>query len=326
MPVNTLQFLGLGSGSVPGPTIGNIGADATRLWPNVPIVSLYPPSGRDYLGVSNPRITGPARGSPAGLPMQARDAPTLMLTRERIARELEDNPALARRFDISTTAEVGSSPDARRKYQASVIDRAAATQRPLADVLTDPSYYPPETLRATRASGLAVDPELWAGANPANFATGNASLDPRTGRWVGFGGGPQTAMSGSGRGAELYGMEAVPGYKEYADYVGYGGPMKTAIGPSGPSGPTDTTPLGWQETVSASPSGVGYVPEEKVAQGATTNPEDLKPGGPTFMDKFYSALGSLTPKKPAAVPTIPQAQYGGAAFFRPAPIGGRGIR
>jgi hypothetical protein len=331
----TLRDLGLGSGSEPlGPTIGNIGA-AAGVWPPPAYIATgdrlnalrQADVANSYLGVYGPRaVTGPARGSPAGMPEQARDLPMLALTRERIARELEGNPALARSFDANTTAEVGSNPDARRKYQASVIDRAVQTGQPLGNVVNAPDYYPPGTRAATRTSGYEVDPALWQGANPANFATGNASFDPKTGRWVGFGGGPQTAMSGSGFGRELYGIEATPGWQQYADLVGYTGPTRTPIGPTGPGGGApDTTPLGWQQTVAAEPAGVGYVPSEKVAQGATTAPEELEPQKKesSFLSRFLGALGD-TDIKPAKIPAIPSPQYG--AVFRPAPIGSRGVR
>src|SRR4030095_9968527 len=89
-----------------------------------------------------------------------------------------------------------------------------------------------------------------------------------TGRWVGFGGGPQTAMSGSGFGRELYGIEATPGWQQYADYVGYTGPTRTPIGPSGPGGGApDTTPLGWQQTVAAGPGRHGLGPAREGAAG-----------------------------------------------------------
>jgi hypothetical protein len=336
MPITTLRDLGLGSGSEPGfggpaVTIGDIGAGAGAM----PAPSYIDVAERlqamrqadrenAFLGVYGPRsLTGPARGSPAGMPEQARDLPPLALTRERVARELENNPDLARKFDINTTAEVGMSPDARRKYQASVIDRAVATGVPLGDVVGNPSYYPPATTRATAASGYGVDPALWEGANPANFATGNASFDPRTGRWVGFAGGPQTATSGSGKGGmELYGIENTPGWREYAQYVGYTGPERTAIGPGGPSGGTvDNAPLGWQSTVSTGPN---YVPESQVPQGATTAPEDLQPAEEkksNFMSRFLGALGNFAPPK---VATIPPIQYSGPTF-RPAPISSRNI-
>ena len=52
-----------------------------------------------------------------------------------------------------------------------------------------------------------MDDSLWAGANPINYGTGNASRDPRTGRDVGFAGGPQTASIGR----ERYGIEGQRG-------------------------------------------------------------------------------------------------------------------
>jgi hypothetical protein len=194
-----------------------------------------------YLGVSPfaPRsVTGPARGSPGGLPYQAREVSPFTLTRERTQRELEDKPWLQNELDRNTTAEVGTDPYSRRMYQAIVLDRAAQTGAPLADVINNPAYYPASTTSATRTTGQGVDESLWAGANPANYATGNASYDPRTGRWVGFAGGPQTAS----RGGEIYGIEGQAGLP-YARAMGYRGPERTAIGPQGPQGADDTVAL-----------------------------------------------------------------------------------
>ena len=117
------------------------------------------------------------------------------------------------------------------------MDRAVSTLKSLRETISNPGYYPPVTINARRAAGLDVDPALFEGANPANYATGNASFDPRTGRWVGFAGGPQTAMTGSGAigGTELYGIEGPQGL-EYARIMGYTGPAKTPIGPAGPRG------------------------------------------------------------------------------------------
>jgi len=276
----------------------------------------------NYLGTSGVRaFTGPGRGSPAGLPVQAREAPNLMLTRERLQRELMDNPALARRFDANTTAEVGNDPAKRRWYQALTLDRAVQTGKPLAEVVNNPSYYPPQTTRSAAATGIGVDESLFAGANPANFATGNASYDPKTGRWVGFAGGPQTSTFGTGRGMELGGIEG-PGGVAYAREMGYLGPTKTAIGPAGPQG-NDGTPLaGWEATVGIPSGGVGYVNPERVARGATTNPQDLAPAaGPRTWEQiladFASGIGQF---KPAAAPKpVPLAQF---APLRPfAPLG-----
>ena len=186
-----------------------------------------------FLGTEGPRsVTGRNRGSPAGTPVQARDAPNLMLTRERIQSELEDNPRLARTFDANTTAEVGIGPAARRGKQASAIDRAVQLGVPLSEIVNNPNYYPPQTTRSTVASGQGVDELLWEGANPVNYGTGNASRDPKTGRDVGFAGGPQTASIG----AERYGIEGQAGLP-YARAVGYTGPDRTPIG-FGPGAPT----------------------------------------------------------------------------------------
>ena len=155
-------------------------------------------------------------------------------------------------------------PNRRAWYDALVLDRAAARGEPLDYTLTNRAYFPSTTTGYRGAVGnYATDPALFAGANPANFATGNASLDPRTGRMVGFGGGPQTSSIGSGSNPERGGIERQD--LPYARAVGYTGPDVTAIGTSGPLGmdASQLTSGGWNTTVSAdqgAPGGTGYVP------------------------------------------------------------------
>jgi hypothetical protein len=202
-----------------------------------------------YIGAyGGRRLTGRPRGSPAGMPYQAREASPFGLTRERIFDELENDPKLQQNLDRNTTAEVGTDPGKRRWYQALTMDRAVQTGKPLAEVVNAPDYYPPETTRATATTGQGTDESLYgpAAANPANYATGNASFDPKTGRWVGFAGGPQTSTYGTGRGMELGGIEGQAGLP-YARAMGYGGPERTAIGPSGPRGDPETAVAGLSE-------------------------------------------------------------------------------
>jgi hypothetical protein len=202
-----------------------------------------------WLGTRGGReITGPARGSPAGgLPMQAREAPNLALTRERFAPMLTDERGqpteLGRAFDVNTTAEVGTRPEARNFYQALTMDRAAARGLPLGSAIMDPDYYPRRTLTAADRSGIGVSPSLWGGANPANYGTGNASWDPVRGRWVGFAGGPQTATIQTGSGRELGGIEGPDIKSGYAKAIGYSGPQtqrESGLGPGGQQAPGST--------------------------------------------------------------------------------------
>ena len=274
---NTLDNMGAAAGTFPpGPvfnTLDRLGAQRGE-------------STAPYIGALGPRsVTGPGRGSPGGLPIQAREAPSLMLTRERLQRALEDNPGLAATLARNRSAEIGptASPERRAWYDALVLDRAAARGEPLDYTLTNRAYFPSTTTGYRGAIGnYETDPALFAGANPANFATGNASRDPRTGRQVGFEGGPQTSSIGGGSNPERGGIERrdLP----YARAVGYTGPDTTPIGvvPGAPLGmdATDLTSGGWNTTVSAAPGaaggGVGYVRPDLVAQGASTNPADLE--------------------------------------------------
>lgn len=320
---NTLDNMGAAAGTFPPSPVFNTldRLGAARGEPTAP-----------YIGALGPRsVTGPGRGSPGGLPIQAREAPSLMLTRERLQRILEDDPRMAATLARNRSAEIGpqASPEKRAWYDALVLDRAAARGEPLDYTLNNASYFPPTTTGYRGAVGnYATDPALFAGANPANFATGNASRDPRTGRQVGFAGGPQTSSIGTGSNPERGGIERPD--LPYARAVGYTGPDTTAIGvvPGAPLGmnATDLTSGGWNTTVGAPAGGVGYVAPERVAQGAATNPADLQrpPEGPSFLQQFLGALGR-TPWTPAPqVPAIPAAPQ--AAAFRPALIGGGRVR
>lgn len=181
---------------------------------------------------------GPAAAAP-GQPGAQRQPFPLAAARDPVRQELERTPGLLTRLDKITTAEVGNDPAMRQMFQETVINRAAADQMPLAAVLSDRSYFPSATfLRAQRegGTGQGVSPQMWAGTAPSNltgYGTGNASIDPRTGRPVGFAGGPQTAM----RGGEQYGIEGrnLP----WAQSMGYGGPARTPLGRAGPQAPQD---------------------------------------------------------------------------------------
>jgi hypothetical protein len=280
-----------------------------------------------YIGALGPRsVIGPGRGSPGGLPVQARDASSLMLTRERLQRALEDNPGLAATLARNRSAEIGptASPERRAWYDALVLDRAAARGEPLDYTLTNRAYFPSTTTGYRGPVGnYETDPALFAGANPANFATGNASFDPRTGRQVGFAGGPQTSSIGGGSNPERGGIERQD--LPYARAVGYTGPDTTAIGLAGPLGmdATDLTSGGWNTTVSPATGGVGYVRPDLVAQGATTNPEELKKKEEGFSLGRLLAGFDFTPAKPAKAAPL---GFGEGRPLQFAPLGQRRAR
>jgi hypothetical protein len=327
----TLSQLGLG---LSDRTVNNIGS-AAGLFPQPAVFNTIAQLGQTrgdplapYIGALGPRsVIGPARGSPGGLPTQATETPNLALTRERIQRALEDNPQLRALLDRTVTAEAppnATSPE-RAATAATFIDRAVARGEPLEYTLTNPKYFPPQTLNSRAMTGEQVDPALFAGANPVNFATGNASLDPRTGRWVGFAGGPQTGTLRTGRGMELAGIEGQD--LPYARAVGYTGPSSTPIGPSGPTGydmaNLSPTGGGWETTVGAAPAAgptaVGYVNPAAVATGARTNPADLVRPAPQA--SLLGFLGDLqfVPPRPAQPP--PPFRFDSRYQF--VPLGGR---
>ncbi|HYP64540.1 MAG TPA: hypothetical protein VEQ16_11650 [Acidocella sp.] len=198
-------------------------------------------------GAFPPMQTAMQMGQPAVAPGQPGGAQRqpfpLAVARDPVHQELESTPGLKAQLDRITTAEVGRDPQMQKMFQETVINRAAADKIPLAKILSDRNYFPPATfLRAQRegGTGQGVSPEMWASTAPSNltgYGTGNASIDPRTGRPVGFAGGPQTAM----RGGEQYGIEGrnLP----WARSMGYGGPERTALGRAGPQGPGGQAPV-----------------------------------------------------------------------------------
>ena len=163
MPINSWLGNTLGTmdvGMTARPTLGTLGAGPDPL--------------NRYLGVYGPRsVTGPARGSPAGLPQQATEVSPFMLTRERIRRELEDNPQLQRVLDQNTTAEVGTDPAKRRWYQALTIDRAVQSGRPLGELVNNP-----DTIR--RAQPERPPPPARASTHPSGKSSTRPILPPAT--------------------------------------------------------------------------------------------------------------------------------------------------
>jgi hypothetical protein len=184
-----------------------------------------------------PQQMGPTAQAPR---MSVQPAP-LSVARERARVELESTPGLLSKVDKLTTAEVGADPRARQMFQEGLINRAAAGGVPLATAIEDRQYYPPETYARARregGTGQGVTPAMFDPINPSNltnFATGNASIDPRTGRPVGFQQGPQTAYYQG----EQHGIER-PNLP-WARAMGYSGPDTTALGRGGPQGPGGPT-------------------------------------------------------------------------------------
>ena len=68
-----------------------------------------------------------------------------------------DNPALQRRFDANTTAEVGTDPESAAGIRRT-IDRAVQTGAPLAEVVNKPNYYPSTTTGKARPPAWAWTP------------------------------------------------------------------------------------------------------------------------------------------------------------------------
>jgi hypothetical protein len=178
-------------------------------------------------------------GNVANASMQANQPnPSLLgAGRQQQQDELQD-PQTARLFYTRLTAEAGDDPVKRQQTGETFLNRARALNVPLKAVLTDPNYYPGSSTRAMAGAnmGQQLTPATFDPVSPANVAgygTGNASMDPRTGRQVGYAGGPQTAFAGGYRTGEGAGIEG--GTMPWARSVGYQGPGgATARGPGGP--------------------------------------------------------------------------------------------
>jgi hypothetical protein len=273
------------------------------------------PGGREL----PPSIAGPVRGSPGGLPVSAEDMPNLARVRERFRPVLENDPKLARQFDVNTTAEVGTDPGARRFYQALTLDRAAARGESLPYTLsrgpgTPDRFYPASTMAATRPSGMGPAPSLWMGANPANYGTGNASYDPRTGRHVGFAGGPQTGSIQTGSGIERAGVEGpdLPAVRRW----GYAGPTRTAIGPSGPQGTgvISAKMIDRGEQLETGPS-AATGPGGTRSSGERTG--SMQPSLRAGETKDYPSLAKPAPTFAQRLATNPFWQFGTALMAKP---------
>lgn len=133
------------------------------------------------------------------------------IDRTSFSEELRD-PAVKQRLFAITEAEVGGQgPEAQQAFMETIFNRASSRRQTLAETMRG-SYFPQET--HDRTAARMGDPRLEkkyasifdrvsSGSNISGFATGNASKDPRTGREVGFDGGPQTSKFGG----ERFGIE-----------------------------------------------------------------------------------------------------------------------
>ena len=157
-------------------------------------------------------------------------ADNLSAVRSKFIDELAD-PGVKSGLLALTHAEVGNQgPQARQAFMESVINRAAARNRSVADTVYDRNYYPDITFRRMRQgvpAHLAGDydrllQQVAQGSNVSNFATGNASGS------VGFAGGPHT-YSANG---ERFGVEGPD--RKWAQSVGFaGGPPTVAPASTG---------------------------------------------------------------------------------------------
>lgn len=167
-----------------------------------------------------PPLPGPREVSTVTSPLAAN---------QRIQAELE-NPYIMDRLIAYTQAEAGNlGTEGKHKFLETIRNAALSSGRSIAQILADPTYFPRVThMRArapvddtTRAEYEPLIAQSLSGSNTANFATGNASWDPKRQRFVGFAGGPVTSTTGSGRAAEHWGIESKD--LPWARSVGYEG-------------------------------------------------------------------------------------------------------
>jgi hypothetical protein len=116
--------------------------------------------------------------------------------RGAFVKEMDSNPDLKRILMQSVYAEVGNqSPRMQQVYLESVMNRALSRKQSLYQAITDPGYYPKETLNQLGADKPAAPTDftpaintVLGGSNVAKFATGNQGIDPKTGKRVLSGG------------------------------------------------------------------------------------------------------------------------------------------
>jgi hypothetical protein len=220
------------------PAAGGAGA-TPGVDPNV-MTGAYPTIPTQFTPVGNVADASMAANQPN---------PSLLgATRQRQEAELQD-PETARLFYTRLTAEAGDDPEKRQQTGATFLNRAAALGVPLKAVLTGP-YYPGSSDRNMARAGMGqpMIPATFNPVSPADFArggTGNASMDPITGRQVGYGrGGEQTAFTGGYRTGEGAGVEAgtepwarkVAGFQPTGSMArGPGGAQQPPMDPSNPA-------------------------------------------------------------------------------------------
>jgi hypothetical protein len=138
--------------------------------------------------------------------------PVLAAIRAPIKAQLDAQPGAMRMLVARAEQEVGDqSTDGKLYFLEETFNRTVNPDRPYRSSVTaavrDASYYP-EPVYPGRISDAKVkewEPLILAaleGANTSDLSTGNASRDKRTGRMVGFAGGPWMRSSYNRRGEE----------------------------------------------------------------------------------------------------------------------------
>lgn len=217
----------------------------------------------------------------------------LLASRAAYQDELAD-PRVRSGLLALTHAEVGSQgPEAQQAFMESVVNRAAARGKSLADTIYDRGYFPSIT-HQRMASGIpsgmdghygGLLDKVLGGSNVSNYATGNASGT------VGFAGGPQTFAANG----ERFGVEGPD--RSWASRMGAGPgsvPASVASAPASPaSPPRASAPMAQNELGQ-------YIPDELIKQQGqmAQNYWGMRPSGGKFslaeglLSGFGSAVGN----------------------------------
>ena len=219
--------------------------------------------------------------------------------RQRVYAELQNDPATNQQFNSMVASEAGPDPVKRQRVGEGMIMRAVYQQVPLKAILSQTNYYPGSTYRRAAREGpqgQEMAPATWDPVNPAmtgGYASGNASMDPRTGRQVGYGrGGEQTSFTGGYRTGEGTGVEArdMPRAREF----GYQPTGSRALGPGGTQQKMEPSSPVLAE-LEAKKHDIGKIKPEDLAQSRD------KGSGPLTIGQAARRIEQVMPNAPMSV-------------------------
>jgi hypothetical protein len=221
--------------------------------------------------------------------------PILFGWRRNYEQELND-PAVRERLFSLAHREVGTSDPAKTiGFLEGVINRANSRHQTIMQAASDAGYYPGSSLRSA-----TLEPEHTAlysryldtvlgGSNVSNFSTGNASMDPTTGKMVGFNRGVVTSVFGRGKNTELGGLEG-PDFPWYQQMTGLPSPPPAVTVPYRP-GAEGGEATGAMADINAPGGGYNAGPAAFEAAQAAQPAPPAKPTGWDYLEAGLHEFG-----------------------------------